>query len=228
MHEPALARAALPAPVVCLGMLLRPYSLGHELWLIRESNAALRGSIDGLPAAVLICSQDWDELRRMRSDHFLGLKLWIWECRMKRKEGDFLRGLSRIFANKKSALIRGNSRKALLEKELATFLAYRAEGLLELPISQVARSDRAMPRLPGCPFILRLQQWLMTHFHLTESAAWDYPVGLAKMRWAAHWEQEGGLDIYNAHEAESDAQIEYWESLGGPSAMKLKEAQCQV
>ena len=227
MHEPALSRAALPAPVVCLGMLLRPYSLGHELWLIRESNAALRGSIDGLPAAVLICSQTWDELRRMRSDHFLGFKLWIWRRRMKRLEKSF----TRIVANKrelKSAKISVNSREELLGKELATFLAYRAEGLLELPISQVARSDRAMPRLPGCPFILRLQQWLMTHFHLTESAAWDYPVGLAKMRWAAHWEQEGGLDIYNAHEAESDAQIEYWESLGGPSAMRLKEAKCQV
>jgi len=210
MHEPALSRAALPAPVVCLGMLLRPYSLGHELWLIRESNAALRGSIDGLPAAVLICSQTWGELRRMRSDHFLGPKLSIWKWRARLQ----LWNNWRLHFD--------------MPRELATFLAYRAEGLLELPISQVSRSDRAMPRLPGCPFILRLQQWLMTHFHLSEDEAWDYKVGLAKMRWAAHWEQEGGLDIYNAHEAESDAQIEYWESLGGPSAMRLKEAKCQV
>ena len=102
MHEPALSRAALPAPVVCLGMLLRPYSLGHELWLIRESNAALRGSIDGLPAAVLICSQTWDELKAMRSDHLLSLKLWLWKRR---------------------------TRKLNRETELSAFLSYRAEGL---------------------------------------------------------------------------------------------------
>jgi len=194
MHESALARAALPAPTVCLGMPLRPYSLGHELWLIRESNSVLRGSLDGLSTAVLICSQSWDKLgERRRFDPFLSLRFWLWNRAIRRMDGD---------------------------QELKTFLAYRAGGLLEFPISEVARADRGTSRLPGCPFILRLQQWLMTHFRLSESAAWDYPVGLAKMRWAAHWEQEGGLDIYNAHEAESDSQIAYWESQGGPSAMK--------
>jgi|SRR5436190_11042607 len=193
MHEAALSRAALPAPTVCLGMLLHPYSLGHELWLIRESNSVLRGTIDGLPAAVLICCQSWDQLRTMRSDHLLGLKLWLWKRRIQKLDP---------------------------VKELAAFNAYRAEGLLEFPISEIARADRSNARMPGCPFILRLQQWLMREFRLSESEAWDYPVGLAKMRWAAHWEQEGGLDIYNAHEAESDRQIEYWESMGGPSAMR--------
>ncbi len=45
----------------------------------------------------------------------------------------------------------------------------------------------------------------MSHLRLTESQAWDYPLGLAKMRWACHWEQESGLDIYNAHDAVFDA-----------------------
>jgi hypothetical protein len=71
----------------------------------------------------------------------------------------------------------------------------------------------------------------MREFRLSEAAAWDYPVGMAKMRWAAHWEAEGGLDVYNAHESEADAHIAYWESQGGPGAMKAaaakeKEAQC--
>jgi hypothetical protein len=138
----------------------------------------------------------------MRSDHLLGLKLWLWGRR---------------------------TRKMSIAGELEKFLAYRADGLLEFPISQVARSDRGNARLPGTPFILRLQQWLMSHFDLSEAAAWDYPVGLAKMRWAAHWEQEGGLDVYNAHEAEADASIAYWESQGGPGAMKAaakKETTC--
>src|SRR5688572_32977901 len=99
MHELFLARAALPAPTVCLGMLLRPYSLAHELWLIREHNALVGVQPSGcpdtlkrelqrelqqaLPAAVLICSQTWAQLRTMRGDHLLGLKLWIWNRRTK-------------------------------------------------------------------------------------------------------------------------------------------------
>src|SRR5881396_4296409 len=158
MHESVLSRAALSAPTVCLGMLLRPYSLGHELWLIRETNATLRGSIDGLSTAVLICSQSWDQLaERRRFDPFLDFRFWLWKRAIKRMDS---------------------------AKELKTFLAYRGEGLLEFPISELARADRGTSRLPGCPFILRLQQWLMREFRLTESEAWDYPVGLAKMRWA--------------------------------------------
>ena len=200
MHEAALARAALPAPTVCLGMLLRSYSLGHELWLIRESNSVLRGTHDGLPAAVLICCQSWNQLQTMRSDPLLGLKLKVWGWRTRRA-------------------------RLNIETELAKFNAYREEGLLEFPISQVPRSDRGpAPRLPGTPFILRLQQWLMVHLRLSEDEAWDYRVGLAKMRWAAHWEQEGGLNVYNAYEAEEDAFIAYWESKGGPAAMSRAQA----
>src|SRR2546421_10443514 len=86
MHESALARAALPAPTICLGMRLRPYSLGHELWLIRESCQVLCGSVQGLPAAVLICSQDWDALGKgaRRYDPSLGFRLWLWKRAIRR------------------------------------------------------------------------------------------------------------------------------------------------
>lgn len=180
-------------------MLLHPYSLGHELWLIRESNSVLRGTLEGLPAAVLICCQTWEQLHSMRGDHLLSLKLWLWKRR---------------------------TRKLDPSAELKKFLAYRDEGLLEFQISQMTRPDRGpSPRLPGAPFVLRLQQWLMTHLRKTEAKAWDYPAGLAKMRWAAHWEQEGGLDIYNANEEQEDAFISYWESRGGPSAMSRAQAE---
>ncbi len=188
MHEAALSRAALPAPTVCLGMLLRPYSLGHELWLLREESPIAASTLSpatssilaALPAAVLICCQTWDQLSRMRHDRILGLKLWIWNRRM---------------------------RKLDFARELKTFCDYRAEGLLEFPPSEIERPDRTPGRLPGAPFILSLQQWLQVTFRLSEAAAWDYPVGLAKMRWAAHWEREGGFDIYNRHEAEHDIAV---------------------
>ena len=189
MHEPALARAALPAPTVCLGMLLRPYSLGHELWLIRESNAALRGAVEGLPAAVLICSQTWTELESMRRDWLLPLKLALWKRR---------------------------TRRADLQKELCKFATYRTEGLLEFPLSEVSRPDCGTQRLSGAPFILRLQQWLMLHLRLTEAQAWDYPAGLATMRWATHYEAEGSLQIRNAHEIEFDHFVAEQESLRAP------------
>lgn len=38
MHEPLLSRAAAPTKTVVLGLLMRPYSLGHELFLLREDN----------------------------------------------------------------------------------------------------------------------------------------------------------------------------------------------
>jgi hypothetical protein len=50
-----------------------------------------------------------------------------------------------------------------------------------------------------------LQQWLILYLRLSEVEAWDYPYGLAKCRWACYWEQEQGLKIYNAHDAEFDA-----------------------
>lgn len=178
MHELALSRAALPAPVTCLGRELKPYSLGHELWLIRESNAVLRGSVEGLHGAVLICSHTWDELKELRSWRWqsLDLKLWHWR-----------------------------TRKIDPRAELLKFIEYRNNGLLEFAPSEIIRPDRETSgRTLGAPFILRLQQWLMTHFRITESQAWDYPVGLAKMRWATHWEAEGCFEIKNAAEAEFD------------------------
>jgi hypothetical protein len=193
MHELTLARAALPAPTVCLGMLLRPYSLGHELWLIRENNAALRGSPAGLPGAVLICSQTWTELAAMRADWLLPLKLALWKRRTRKLDG---------------------------AAELEKFLAYRAEGLLELPLSQVTRPDCASaPRLAGAPFILRLQQWLMLTLDLAEPDAWDYPAGLATIRWATAHEEEGRLNVKNAHEIEFERFVAEHEA-------KRKEGTC--
>ncbi len=195
MHEPLLALAALPAPTIVCGLLLRPFSLGHQLYLIREnpvfSGSAVHGStvtdteFAALIAAVLICSQSWDESRRMTQDRLLPLKLWIWKRRLRR-------AVNREPLNRITWLL--------------TFHRYLEAGAIEFPLSEIARPDRpSVSRSPGCPFLLRLHSWIMRELRLTESQAWDYPLGLAKMRWACHWEQESGLDIYNAHDAVFDA-----------------------
>lgn|SRR3990167_218294 len=186
MHEPLLAQAALPAPTIVCGLLLRPYSLGHELWLIRDSHAPASHPLstcfpsdpEGLKTAVYICASTWDELNALSATWTLRLKTFLWDRRT--RHVDWLR-------------------------EAAKFAAYVAAGSVEFPISEIARPDRASaPRVPGTPFLLRLHAWLMTHLRLSEGAAWDYPIALAKMRWAAYWEQEAGLDVYNAHDAEFD------------------------
>jgi hypothetical protein len=192
MHEPLLARAALPAPTIVLGLTLRPYSIGHELYLQREVSNQPGKAEEGLIRAALICCQTWNECRAMGSDFFILLKLAIWRRRRKIRASKFD-----------------------FEKELATFARYRLEGSLAFPPSDVLRPDRgAPPRLPGSPFLLRLQQFLMLEFHLSEARAWDYPLGLAQMRYAAFYEEKGGCDIYNQQNADFDAFIAEQERKG--------------
>lgn len=190
MHEAALAGAAIPSPSVVLGLLMRPYSLGHELFLLHEQNPFVNwspstdGKIPGperLLEAVLFCSSTWTENQRLPSDRLLGLKLWI---------------------------IGRRNRKANWPQEMLKFVAYRNSGSTEFPDSGVLDPDRQVPRTPGSPFLLRLHQWLMTYMRLSEVEAWDYPYGFAKMRWECHWESEGGFQIKNAEDTEFDAYVE--------------------
>jgi len=202
--------------VVCLGLLLRPFSLGHLLRLEREQCTLLAPETSEpskhLPAAVLICCQSWSEAHSMRHDRLLSLKLWLWHFRVKRLSKRTRPSPSPSPVGRERAGVRAVS--SYFEEELAKFRNYIKEGSLEFKPSDAPRADRSTPRLPGAPFILMLQQWLMTEFRLREPEAWDYPFGLAKMRWAAHWEQQGGLDLYNAADASFDAYIAREEAKG--------------
>jgi hypothetical protein len=187
MHEAAFARAALPAPCQVLGMALKPFSLGHEVYLERENRypkpeTRILETPLSLIKAVLICCQSWEELQGMTSDWLLDLKLWIWKRRL---------------------------RKTDWPGELRAFEVYRQEGSLEFPLSDIVRPGSGSgPRPPGTPFLLRLHQFLVIRMRMEEVEAWDYPLGLAKMQWAAYWEEEGGLQIYNWQDAEHDAFVE--------------------
>jgi hypothetical protein len=182
MHEAAFCRAALPAPTQVLGLTLLPYSLGHELYLQREGLADgswATGDGGRLRLAVLICCESFAGAGRLKQDRLLKLKMRLWEWR---------------------------ARKADLGRERMVFEAYRENGSEEFPPSDLPRI-RSGPaaRPPGSPFLLRLHQFLVTTLHKSEAEAWDYPLGLAKMQWASYWEEQGGLDIYNASDAEHDA-----------------------
>lgn len=191
MHELLLGRAAQSAPAIVLGLLLKPYSLGHDLLLAESGNPlASKNACDPLylSRAVLICCQNWAENQRTYKDPLLGIKLAIWRLR---------------------------TRRVFFKQELATFVKYRDAGCLELPLSGVARPNSGpAPRPSGSPFVLRVQQWLMTTLHFSEAQSWDYPYGLAVMRWQCHWEQDGGLEVYNTNDAEFDQFVAEQEKKG--------------
>jgi hypothetical protein len=162
-HEPLLRRAAMPAPTRVLGIQLKTYSIGHELLI--QSEDLFPNKMAALVGAVWICSNSWEENKRMPRDWLMGLKVKL----LKRKV-----------------------RKYDYETELAKLAAYRSEGSVAFPLSEF---DSRSGRTPGAPLILQLQQFLMLKFGLSESAAWDYPFGLATQRWCSYYEREGGLKI---------------------------------
>jgi hypothetical protein len=182
MHESLFASAALPAQVRVCGLPLKHFSIGHSLHLIRSESPFVSGEAV-LPGdvftAVWICASTWKELRYRDYLHCLKLAL-----------------LKRAVAKSDHA----ENVKALIE--------YFKNGALELPASEIIRPDRdKCGRDAGAPFLLRLQQFLMIYLGKSESEAWDYPLGFAKMRWQTYWEQEGGFDVKNSKEVQMDEMI---------------------
>jgi hypothetical protein len=191
VYEKIFSQAVLPEPVQILGLAMRPYSLGHELWLIRQDNplSLLDASSTSVTApkfleAVLICSQTFDEISGMNRDWLIGLKLKLWNRRVKRFN---------IF------------------DELEKFKKYQAAGSLEFPCQLPSQSaDSGPSRYLGAPMLIRVHQFLVLNFRLTESQAWDYPFGLAKMHNAAWMEDNRRMEIKNAQDLKVDAERAKW------------------
>jgi hypothetical protein len=174
MHEAALAAAALPAPTRILGMTMRPYSLGHELFLIRENNPLLSGGKANvtradLAQAVLICASSFQECRQIpfRITPTIGIILW-----------------------------RRRTRKMPLGPNVEAFRNYREDGTREFPAGRQVNSDSG-GKVAGAPFLLRLYQFLIIELAIPYNEAWDYPLGMAQMQFATYWEEKGCFSIYS-------------------------------
>jgi hypothetical protein len=173
MHDVALALATLPAPTRIFGLPMRPYSLGHELQLIRESNSLLSGGSANVPRiefaqAVLICSQTFEECRRINFDWLAGIKIAAWRWRMRNVDHD---------------------------PHVQAFINYRRDGSRFLPQGRQTIAGSGSVKVAGAPFLLRLYQFLRIKFN--EPNPWDYPLGLATMQFAAYWEEKGSYSIYS-------------------------------
>lgn len=194
MHERTLALAARPEPVILLGLLLRPYSIGHELCLIRANNpfalpeSGTRPTAVDLAEAVWICHQTWAENRDDYRDPLFFLKRWIWRTRIK---------LHRRTLN--------------IDRDIKAFEEYRESGSLEFPLSDMPKPDEPASRPLGAPFLLLLEQFTLRTHGGFES--WDYPLGLAKCEWQAHWELEGCLRIWNSEDQAHEMARQKWEAL---------------
>lgn len=214
MHEDALAIAAVPTPAVVLGLLMRPFSVGHVVCLIREgilSDCEARTLTSrGLATAALICSQSWEEYRESQGDWTLSLKLWLWRKRV-------------AIAERIHSRIPGAAPYFLEQSDL--LYRYIEAGSIGFPFSDSPRADSdTKVRMFGSPFLIRLHNWLTVELGMSYSEAWDHPYGLAKMRWSAHWEQEGALSIKNEADESFDRYIAEQEA-AGKKALE-KDNQC--
>jgi hypothetical protein len=232
MHEAAFSQAALPATAHVLGLKLRPYSLGHELWLLRESNPLATFSeqsidlekfgIEHLLLAVLICRRSYRECCELQEAGWMTrLELAIWNSRMKRAQKAV------------------QSPRLVLRDHFAAFLDYQRRGSLEFRCEPPPDTGSEYRRTLGAPFLLILHDFVMTHCagdaagrparadsgptHLPLFDAWDYPMGLAKMRYAAHMEYLGNMRVENGSEFKARMEKEEWEREHPESGLKIGE-----
>jgi hypothetical protein len=186
LHDAQFARAAAPNPVTILGLPMRPYSIGHEIFLIRRQNPFLALQLEPenikpptashLIEAILICAHSWHELNSS-SPPFFTLKTRLWRSTWLNKTHD--QTLAAI----------------------PQFIAYRNAGSTQPPTAPpLLEPGQSKPREPGSPFLLRLIQFLIFRLRMTEQDAMDYPLGLAIWHACAFAEAQDEIRIENKND----------------------------
>ena len=194
MHDAAFASAALQSPVTILKLALRPYSVGHELWLQAENNP-LNSLQEPLPnsrilgrhvvEAVWICAHSWRELRSMHQAWLTPFKIAAWRRR---------------------------NRGADLAPAAADFQNYRRAGSTAPPMGPIDGAGRDL----GGPPLAGITQFLLeSRLALSADEAMDFPLGLAYWHYAVHREGKGALKILNAGEMEFEEWCEGQEREAG-------------
>ncbi len=165
--------AALPERFVILGQSLRPFSIGHMMWLRRLGNAFVLQTppgIEDLLSGVLICCQTYAEACESLQDPGLPLRIREWA----RKLGPF--------------------NIALKSQEFARYIR------LGSTWPELHDPDDEDRRMPGAPFIQRVRIVLQAKLGLSPTEAFDYPWGLAQHDYFAFWELEERCRILNEEE----------------------------
>jgi hypothetical protein len=189
MHELLFCDAVRPARVSILKLPMRAYSLGHEVILHSRRNAlvtlgekefAKLAGEEQRTAIILaadVCCQSWEEYHTDYSAEDKAALDAKWETWKK------------AIANADYPLA------------IAEFRIYRLDGAQTFPTEEMPSTDGEF-RYFGQPELASLFNFLTITCGLPETAAWDYPLGLARMRRLAWLESEGNARITNAVEAE--------------------------
>ncbi len=167
MQNPAanFFRAARPEPPRCIGLQLRPYSLGHHIALHAYDSSFTVGKprFEDLVLGVFICSQTWAGWEAWRNSWKLPIvfKIWGW------------------FAGKFDVRAEGER-----------FTDYIAQAS-EVPEVAVPAKGRTL----SAPWESRLTLFLIETLHLTHEQAMDFPLALAWQHYVAHGEREGNITL---------------------------------
>lgn len=189
MHELAFADAARPTQVRVLGLLLRPYSIGHELLLLKQRNPfitqrtteiadlPLENRIYSVRECALICSQTWRQTQGRQRN------VYWWSYRTRHADWD----------NESDYLLRYLS-------DAHASLPHPTEIALD---SSVGKREKG--RQLGAPFLAQLINFLTERPALLAnfSSVHDFPYALASMLYFSHLEASGICYIENADESDS-------------------------
>ncbi len=193
MHELAFADAARPTQVVCLRLRLQTYTLGHEILLLKERNAAFlcpRDQFSDLPLEqqifsikrfALICSQTWEENHGRQK----WLNLWGWF-----------------------------TRKADYDLELLEIRNYlsAAHETLPAPNAEADEIENGKPekgRAMGSPYLAQLMNFAAPRLHLFGvKSVFDVSFALCSALYFSQLESDGSFRIENHKEAETRQKLE--------------------
>lgn len=167
-------KAACQDPPKCIGLQLRPYSLGHHVSLHAANSSFLNGSgalFTDLILGVFICSQSWAEWQAWRQSWKLPvfLRVWGWMYR-----------------------------KFDVKAEGERFAGYLRDGET-IPELSVPGSGKTLVS----PWENRIKLFLVRELRLSAAEAMDYPLALAWQEYCAHGEREGFLTLLSDAEKES-------------------------
>lgn len=198
-------KAAVPAPVTCLGIRLRPLSLGALILMFRFDNEFIanrdlpEAAVQALPLGdllqgVLACSMDYDKALAELSDPELprAMELWATKLGFGKRKHWFSRqpvpDLSRI-----------RNAKIIFHQFLQEGLAYPC-----------TKAECGEQRPIGSAWPLLTLTGLMAELHQDISIALNQPLALSRWLVAANGERKGILEVCDRSElsnikAEADA-----------------------
>lgn len=203
MHEAQFSEAVRPDMQAVLRLPLLPYSIGHEILLMRLGNPLvtmgaesfkelpLKHQRSALIRAVLVCYRNWKGNQRPER----WLWLWGWFCK-----------------------------KCDTAKEVEKFQAYRKAGINQFQTKKMPRTPGAQYHYFGSPEIAMLLLFVQQH-RLHEmhgiGSPYDFPISLARMLHQADAESRGEIWVQNWHDWQSELQAKEYERTHPESTLAI-------